>query len=593
MERITLPSLLIPLLIVSCAAGPEPRSHQANEVPARISSPNSKAYYYFLRGTLAELSNNYSQAVHEYQAGLQEDPESTYLRVRLGKLYFSAGKMSSALETIGSVQEDQIVDAATLNQIAKIYAGAGRSDKALAVYNRAIELDPEFPDNYFSKGVLLLSLKQFEKARVVFEEGLTFVPNSHVGYYYLGRTLRELGNREASIASFEKAIDLAPPFDPAYQALAVYYEEQHDLAGAVKVYEQYLSKVNPHKKKFRQEVVRLLLAQKLYQRALEELDHIVADAPDDLNAQVRIALIQGEIGQYQKAIEQLAKILEKRPNELRVRDYLGLMYEELKDYDSARQVYEANIERDPTFYDSRIHLGFLDYRLKRFDQAVPHLKEAVKLNPGNPEPHLLLGLAYLQSQQPVLATAAFEYGIELHPENADLRFNLGAAYDKLNRFADVEREMEKVLSLNPDHADALNYLGYSYADRGIHIEKAVALTQRAVALKPQNGYYVDSFGWALFKMGRIEEALHEVQRASSLVKDDPVIYEHLGEIYLAQRNREKAKAAWLQSLKLDPSNKDLKVRYESEGFGVFVGPSENKHSIPQVSQIAPGNGVVP
>ena len=113
----------------------------------------------------------------------------------------------------------------------------------------------------------------------------------------------------------------------------------------------------------------------------------------------------------------------------------------------------------------------------------------------------MLGLSYLQADEFEQATSAFENGLEFHPDDENLRFNLGAAYDKLDRFPDVVREMEAVLALNPDHTDALNYLGYSYADRGINGDEAVELTSRAVALKPDNGAYVDSLGWALFKVG--------------------------------------------------------------------------------------------
>jgi Flp pilus assembly protein TadD len=165
------------------------------------------------------------------------------------------------------------------------------------------------------------------------------------------------------------------------------------------------------------------------------------------------------------------------------------------------------------------------------------------------------------------AKASLEEGIHQDPSNAELHFNLGTAYDKLDRFDDVVREMEQALELNPEHADALNYLGYSYADRGINVEEAVTLTQRAVAIKPHNGYYVDSLAWALFKVGRTDEALEMMQRAVALVSDDPVIYEHLGEIFLLQEEHEKAREAWMHSLQLDSTNEALKQRFRDTGFG--------------------------
>jgi Flp pilus assembly protein TadD len=239
----------------------------------------------------------------------------------------------------------------------------------------------------------------------------------------------------------------------------------------------------------------------------------------------------------------------------------------MKDYERAIQTYQANVEIDPTFFDSILHLGFVSYRLKRNDEALSYLDQAVKLSPKRPEPYLLLGLTYFQMKDYQRAKASLEEGIHQDPSNAELHFNLGTAYDKLDRFDDVVREMEQALELNPEHADALNYLGYSYADRGINVEEAVTLTQRAVAIKPHNGYYVDSLAWALFKVGRTDEALEMMQRAVALVSDDPVIYEHLGEIFLLQEEHEKAREAWMHSLQLDSTNEALKQRFRDTGFG--------------------------
>jgi Flp pilus assembly protein TadD len=160
-----------------------------------------------------------------------------------------------------------------------------------------------------------------------------------------------------------------------------------------------------------------------------------------------------------------------------------------------------------------------------------------------------------------------EEGISQNPKSADLYFNLGTVYDKLNRFDDVVRAMETAIKLDPHHADALNYLGYSYAERGVKIDQALSLTKRAVALKPSNGYYIDSLAWALFKSGLLTEALTEMKRAVALAGDDPVLYEHLGDIYAKQRNLSDARESWLRALELDPSNNKLMDRFRELGMG--------------------------
>jgi tetratricopeptide (TPR) repeat protein len=243
------------------------------------------------------------------------------------------------------------------------------------------------------------------------------------------------------------------------------------------------------------------------------------------------------------------------------------MYEELKQPDRAIEAYQENLRLQPSYADGHLHLGFLLYRLKRSSEAIPHLAEAAKLNPKQPDAHLLLGLTYLQMDRYTDALAAFQTGVQYNPANPDLLFNLGTAYDKLNRFDDLVQAMESALRLDPKHSDALNYLGYSYADRGIKIAEAVSLIKRAVSIKPNNGYYVDSLGWAFFKMGMLDEALTEIKKAALLVTDDPVIYEHLGEIYLGQNLIREGREAWLRSLELDPSNAKLMQRYRERGLG--------------------------
>jgi Tfp pilus assembly protein PilF len=157
----------------------------------------------------------------------------------------------------------------------------------------------------------------------------------------------------------------------------------------------------------------------------------------------------------------------------------------------------------------------------------------------------------------------------------------------------VERAMETALSLDPHHADALNYLGYSYAERDMKIDQALSLTKRAVALKPENGYYVDSLGWAFYKSGLLSEALTEIKRAVSLVGDDPVIYEHLGEVYMKQRKMTDARDAWLHSLELDPSNEKLLQRFRKHGMANPADEDRIQQAKRRVSEKAKNSQATP
>ncbi len=557
----------IPLLVVSCGTAPQSTLQGQDAFMATRETSHPQAYYHFLRGSLAELNNDGAKALEEYQAGLAFDTDSIFLKFRIAKLHFSLAHMTEAVELARQIPVGKISPAAMFLELAKIFAGAGDTSQAVQVLREGERQYPQDERIYITHGTLLMNIKEFQMAEAVFHDLLVSVPGSAEAHYYLGIIALEAKTKLEAKEHFQEAIALNTSFERAYLKLVSVLEEEGDPQQAINILEKYLIEMNPHHREFRLRLIRLYISQHNTEKALGHLDHLLQENPDDLHAQVRKAQIYGEMGNFPAAIEELKAILRIRPNELRVRDFLGLLYEEMKDYDRAIQMYQANVQIDHTFFDSILHLGFVSYRLKRNQEALSYLEQAVKLNPKRPEPYLLLGLTYFQMEEYQEAKARLEEGIHQDPSNAELHFNLGTTYDKLDLFDAVVREMEQTLELDPEHADALNYLGYSYADRGINGEQALSLTQRAVALKPHNGYYVDSLAWALYKMGRIEEALKTIQRAVSLVSDDPVIYEHLGEIFLMREEREKAREAWLHSLQLDSTNEALKKQFRDAGFG--------------------------
>ena len=564
--------VLISLTVMACAAAPQTSDKVAAppdqpKASALTHPPDASASYHFMLGYQAELAQDMDRAIQEYQAALKADPTSQSVKARLAGLYFSLGDMPNAVRYADKAVEGPSQNGQLFTQMAGILASAGQGDRALKLLDRAIEVDPTLSDPYFTKGLLLLNLKRQPEAEQTIRAGLARAPESAVGHYHLGRILLDAGKGEEAAASLERAIAVNASFEPAYLALASIYESRQAQDRAIAVLRKYLQTVNPRNRDIRHQLVRLYVASKDFQSARKELNALLAEDPSDLDAQLRMAILYGEEKEYSKAIDQLIQILKARPTELKIRDYLGYLYEESKDTKKAIETYTFNVQLEPSFFEGHLHLGLLFYRLKQYPEAITHLTKAITINPKQPEAHIILGLTYMQSEQFDDAAKALEEGIRENPKSADLHFNLGTVYDKLNRFDDVVRVMETAISLDPHHADALNYLGYSYAERGVKIDQALVLTKRAVALKPSNGYYVDSLAWALFKSGMVTEALTEIKRAVALAGDDPVIYEHLGDIYAKQLNLSDARESWLRALELDPSNNKLMDRFRELGMG--------------------------
>ena len=109
----------------------------------------------------------------------------------------------------------------------------------------------------------------------------------------------------------------------------------------------------------------------------------------------------------------------------------------------------------------------------------------------------------------------------------------------------------------PDQPLVLNYLGYSWVDQGVHLDEGMDMIRRAVEQRPDDGYIVDSLGWAYFRTGNYDEAVKNLERAVELKPDDPTINDHLGDAYWRVGRTLEAHFQWSHAKDLKPEPEDL------------------------------------
>ena len=140
-------------------------------------------------------------------------------------------------------------------------------------------------------------------------------------------------------------------------------------------------------------------------------------------------------------------------------------------------------------------------------------------------------------------------------------YSRGTCYERLKNWPAAEADLQKALELYPDQPLALNYLGYSWVDQNRNLKQGMSLIEKAVALKPDDGYIVDSLGWAHYKLGNFAEAVRFLERAVELKPQDPVLNDHLGDALWRVGREREAKFQWDQSLTLDPEPEEVeKIR---------------------------------
>ena len=158
------------------------------------------------------------------------------------------------------------------------------------------------------------------------------------------------------------------------------------------------------------------------------------------------------------------------------------------------------------------------------------------------------------------AKIAYDRAVDIYRENNNVSWVVlyarGITHERLQEWDKAESDFRNALTINPDQANVLNYLGYSLIDRGEKLDEAMTMIEKAVSLQPESGYIVDSLAWGLFKLGKYEIAIPHMEKAAELMPVDPIVTDHLGDLYWAVGRQLEAKFQWRRALSFDPELKD-------------------------------------
>jgi Flp pilus assembly protein TadD len=200
-------------------------------------------------------------------------------------------------------------------------------------------------------------------------------------------------------------------------------------------------------------------------------------------------------------------------------------------------------------------------RLERPAEAKSHLKEIIAKNPGNYDAWVTLGNIHRNNEEYAEAAEAYTKALDLIPvltrEHWNTLYYRGIAYERVKAWDKAEADFRKALSLEPDQPMVLNYLGYSLIEKKLSLNEAMDMVRKAVELRPNDGYIVDSLGWAHYQLGDYEEAVKHLERAVELKPADPTIAEHLGDAYWRVGRQLEARFQWQHAKDNKPEPEQL------------------------------------
>lgn len=235
---------------------------------------------------------------------------------------------------------------------------------------------------------------------------------------------------------------------------------------------------------------------------------------------------------------------------------LADLYESLKKPELAIETYRRVPANSPLHRNAAIQMASDLDALDRPEEAQKQLEELINSDPNDLEAIMALGNVLRAHKKFAECADAYSKGVATldHPQKANwvIYYFRGICYERAKQWPKAEADLKEALKLFPEQPHVLNYLGYSWIDQGEHLDEGMAMIKRAVQQRPDDGYIVDSLGWAYYQLGNYDEAVKQLERAIELKPEDPTINDHLGDAYWRVGREREAHFQWAHARDLKP-----------------------------------------
>jgi tetratricopeptide (TPR) repeat protein len=504
---------------------------------------------HLLLGRLYRLSNDLQKAEAELNTAIKIDPNSEEAVTTLAMLYTDEGDTTHALKVLSSIPDSA--------RSAKLYSALGaayeqRKDykSAIDAYKHAVMLDRDnldairgLAENYLNDGQLEAALEQY---KVIADSN----PEDAQSYLQIAEIYRRQSKFDLALEALKKADTLAPDSAGVPYNMAVIYQAQGRYDDAAKLLQDLIKKTERN----------------------SEVGTSQADRNNRAIFIERLGMIYREQENYTAAVDTFRKMITLGDENARS-GYQEIIdtYRDAKQWPQATAVAKEAVQKMPNDRDLRMVLDAQLADMGEFDQAVADVRGMLKNGPEDRDVYIRLAIIYTRAKRWSDGAQALDKAEQLSTKADDkayVSFLRGDFYQRQKMYDQADSEFRKVLAVtsptDPQAAATLNYLGYMNADRGVKLEESLSYIKQALTLEPNNGAYLDSLGWAYFKLGKYDLAEENLNKAAVHMGSDPTVQEHLGDLYQKTGRLKLAAVHWDRAVQ--EWNKTVPAEQDGEAF---------------------------
>src|SRR5436853_2652582 len=481
-----------------------------------------------LLGRLYRLNNDLQKAEGEFKTAVKLQPDSEEAVTTLAYLYNEEGDSARAIQALNSIPDPQ--------RSAKLYSALGYTyeqqkeyKNAIAAYRHAIELDRDNLDAIRGLAQNLMNDGQMDAALDQYKIIADANPDDAQTYVHMAEIYRKDGRFDQALDSLKKAESMVQDsIEIPYQIAAVYQAEgRYD--DAAQTLKSLLDKT-------------------------EKPDTSYSQSERNNRAVFleRLGSVYRDMGNNQFALDTFRKML-ALGDENAVRGYQQIIdtYRESKQWSQAAAAAKEAVEKLPNDRGLKMVLAS---QLADSGQPEVGLQQVKSLLTGKPEDrevYIALAQMYSRLKRWNEAEEAISKADQLSTKPDDKQYTnfvKGSIYERQKKYDQAETQFKQILAADPQNAMTLNYFGYMLADRGVRLDEALGYIKKAVELEPANGAYLDSLGWAYFKLGKYDLAEENLNKAIQHTPNDPTVQDHLGDVYQKTGRLRQAAAHWERAL---------------------------------------------